>query len=438
MKYNINNFDKFLEVYKQIDNLKPSECIEILHQGLFLNTFSYFLPGKSTYLINKEIANLPQANILFLGTGNGIWLRDLELNNRFSIIPETAELGTFIKHIFPDYLIVEDDEERKYDFIIIANSDLEIPNNLIRKLTKGGKIIAIKDHDFLVKKDFSDTRLNLKNYLSLTDVYNVGYSTQMLGLYFVSPYVNVNKVNKDYYLLKFSTEDTNYVHFYSTSSWDFDSYVINQIEKTSIDSEEFYKYSMSYSDLGDRWDFLYNTPLCLEIRKKVLLRGGQKLETLCKNIMIGIRFYSNNRRFNFKYYKSYQIINSSDFSTEKEDTSQRHEKFKSSRQGLLSFRIPKNADDVETHETWKIAKCIAREGDLLINRTYPFTAFIIENKKFNNHIISHEFIIIRSDYVFALIQFFKSQSFLDQIQGVRRESHLDIQDLLNLIVPTSL
>ena len=82
MIYSINDFEDFLSVFHEMSKMTPEDCINKLMYKTY-GTFNYYLPGVSERIIKNEIQNNSVTDLLFYGTGNGIWIKNLNIKENY-------------------------------------------------------------------------------------------------------------------------------------------------------------------------------------------------------------------------------------------------------------------------------------------------------------------------------------------------------------------
>ena len=294
MMYKIDDFTDFLSVYKQKEILSSEDCIiELNKTSPFGKNFDYYLHDITKYVIEKIINENKYSEILFHGTGNGIWIENLNIQQKISVLPETPELSSFLKHILK-HPVENDSDGKKYDLIISANSNLEILPVITEKLNQNGKLIFVATEEFIKDKSYEDIRYTIKNYFSISEIYELGISYLPIGNRLILPFINLNHYG-DYYLVivdnKFSG-DTSLTYFFNQNSKvsQEDMHLIREIY---IFEEKVKTFSLNYANLGSKWNYRYNLPSKNNARAKLARVGGTSLISLCDRILEGAIFYYN-------------------------------------------------------------------------------------------------------------------------------------------------
>ncbi len=99
----------------------------------------------------------------------------------------------------PNLEIEDDKEDKKYDLIIVANSNLEILPLIKEKLKPNGRLIFLASEEFIKERSKAEIRFIIKNYFSVKSLYEIGMSFVLAGNYFLYPFINVNR-HGTYYL----------------------------------------------------------------------------------------------------------------------------------------------------------------------------------------------------------------------------------------------
>lgn len=437
MNYNINDFEDFLKVYKQIGQSSPTECIEQLENNFLGKTFNYYLPSASAAIIKREIEDCNPQDLLFYGSGNGIWLNQLNLPKKFSIIPESKELGEFVQYIIPNVEVDQDPSDKQFDLIIIANSDIEILPILQRKLKPNGKVIFVASEKFVQAKSFLEKRNTLKNYFSIETIYDIGQASMfMLNRVFL-PHFNLNAWgNFSLICLSAVGKSTPTIDFYMNEHVK-PKENIDKLGKVVIAGEKFQRFSIDYESLGERWDIDYNMPHNFHKRQTIEKSGGVKLQSLCESIIQGLRFYYDSKYISSKFH-DYQILNAFSIKGIIEKANQTETKSISNK--ISPFSIPKNipTSKPKTKYSWKIAKSIIQEGDIVLSRRNPEIFLLIEKSRENKYIIDDEVVLIRSTQSNIILKFLESEGFKEQIMAFQLNENNMAEDLGELLIPNHL
>lgn len=441
MIYSINDFEDFLSIFHEMSKMTPEDCINKLMYKTY-GTFNYYLPGVSESIIKNEIQNNSVTDLLFYGTGNGIWIKNLNINKKITIFSETAELNTFIKYIMPNLEIEDDKEDKKYDLIIVANSNLEILPLIKEKLKPNGRLIFLASEEFIKERSKAEIRFIIKNYFSVKSLYEIGMSFVLAGNYFLYPFINVNR-HGTYYLTIIETTalaDSN-VDFY------FNSYSNKYEEDTSkvneqlIDNKNFKSFCIEYSELGFRWDYEYNLPYKFKKRCEIEKNGGLLLKNLCDKILGGIKFYYESREISSIYnglkifdeygLKGTQIKGESVIKPIKKSSKLRA-KIINPFDPLIDFE----GSPPKTNDSWKIEQLIIRIDDIIVSRRNPFYVCVADEKLGDKYIANNDLIIIRGKNSEILKNFFESIEFSNQLDAFAMNNSIEESDIGNFYVPT--
>ena len=442
MIYKIDDFTDFLSVYKQKEILSSEDCInELSLTSLFGKNFDYYLHNITKYVIEKIIKENKFPEILFYGTGNGIWIEKLNIQQKISILSETPELSSFLKHILK-HPVENDSDGQKYDLIISANSNLEILPVITKKLNPNGKLIFVATEKFIKDRTYEDIRYTVKNYFSISEIYELGISCLLFGNRLILPYINLNHFGTYYLVIvdnKFSGDNslTYFFNQYSKVSQE-DMQLIKDI---NISTEKVKSFSVNYADLGSNWNYGYNLPSNIKARMSIARVGGTSLMSLCDRILEGAIFYYNSKVIS-SVYNGLKIVD--DFKLKniysKSENSQINENIKI-QNNPLSKKLYGNLKNVsasspKTNDTWKIEQLIIRKDDILLSKKNPFLSYRVNESIADEYVANNELIIIRSQNSEILINFFQSESFINQINCLDVSNDLQEQDLRKLIVPT--
>jgi hypothetical protein len=416
-----------------MENLTPDECINELSKHYFGSTFEYYLPGISKYLIETEINKIPNCELLFYGIGNGIWINNLNINNSFSIVAETEELSTFVKHIMPNTEIKDDNNNSKYDLVVVSNSDVDILDIIKEKLKPRGRLIFVASEEFILGKKKSNIRRTIKNYFSISSIYELGSSYLLLGNRLILPYENVKQSGTFYLtIIENQVDPKGAVKFY------FNNYSKVSGEDIEINKELFRTFSVNYNQIEDRWDYEFNSPNKCNKRIEISKRGGIRFGLLCQNILGGINFYYESRFISSVFnghkildeFKLKEIIkNKSNINKVKTSDKDRPKNKLFDKLQIIPTSTPK------TEDLWKTEQLVLIENDIIINRNTPIFCMQCDNKIAKKYIASDELILIRGNNQEILKRFLDSEEFIEQLDAYSIKGKLDENDLINLIIP---
>lgn len=441
MIYSINDFEDFLSVFHEMSKMTPEDCINKLMYKTY-GTFNYYLPGVSERIIKNEIQNNSVTDLLFYGTGNGIWIKNLNINKKITIFSETAELNTFIKYIMPNLEIEDDKEDKKYDLIIVANSNLEILPLIKEKLKPNGRLIFLASEEFIKERSKAEIRFIIKNYFSVKSLYEIGMSFVLAGNYFLYPFINVNR-HGTYYLTIIETTalaDSN-VDFY------FNSYSNKYEEDTSkvneqlIDNKNFKSFCIEYSELGFRWDYEYNLPYKFKKRCEIEKNGGLLLKNLYDKILGGIKFYYESRYISsiyngLKIFDEYKLKGTQIKGESVIEPIKKPSKLRAKIKNPYNPPISFEGSPPKTNDSWKIEQLIIRIDDIIVSRRNPFYVCVADEKLADKYIANNDLIIIRGKNSEILKNFFESIEFSNQLDAFAINNSIEESDIGNFYVPT--
>ena len=213
------------------------------------------------------------------------------------------------------------------------------------------------------------------------------------------------------------------------------------IKDINISTEKVKTFSVNYADLGSNWNYGYNLPSNIKARMSIARVGGTSLMSLCDRILEGAIFYYNSKVIS-SVYNGLKIVD--DFKLKniysKSENSQINENIKI-QNNPLSKKLYGNLKNVsasspKTNDTWKIEQLIIRKDDILLSKKNPFLSYRVNESIADEYVANNELIIIRSQNSEILINFFQSESFINQINCLDISNDLQEQDLRKLIVPT--
>jgi hypothetical protein len=433
MKYDINKFEDFLSVFQKMENLTPDECINELSKHYFGTTFEYYLPGVSKYLIENEINKISNGELLFYGTGNGIWIKNLNINNSFSIVSETEELSAFVKHIMPNTEIKDDKNNLKYDLVVVANSDFDILDIIKEKLKPKGRLIFVASEEFILGKKKNNIRRTIKNYFSINSIYELGISYLPLGNRLILPYENVRQFGTFYLtVIDNKLDSKSDVKFY------FNNYSKVYGEEVEINNELFKTYNVNYNHIEDRWDYEFNSLDKCKKRIEINKRGGIRFGLLCENILEGINFYYESN-FISSVFNGHKILDEFKLKELIKNKSNIN-KVKTSDKGISKNKLFDNLQNIpaslpKTKDLWKTEQLIINENDIIINRRTPIFCMQSDNKIAKKYIASDELIIIRGENNEIIKRFIESEEFIEQLDANTINGLIEKIDLINLLIP---
>lgn len=442
MVYKINDFENFLSVFHEMLKLTPEDCINKLNHNNSYGTFNYYLPGVSESIIKNEIQNNSVNDLLFYGTGNGIWIKNLNINKKISIFSETAELNTFIKYIMPNLEIEDDNEDKKYDLIIVANSNLEILPLIKEKLKPNGRLIFLASEEFIKERSKAEIRFIIKNYFSVKSLYEIGMSFVLAGNYFLYPFINVNR-HGTYYLVIIEIKalaDSN-IDFYFNSYSNIYEEDTCKVNEQLIDNNNIRSFFIEYSDLGFRWDYAYNLPYKFKKRCEIEKNGGLLLGNLCNRIIEGINFYYESRVIStiyngLKIFDDFKLKSMLIKGESINKPIKKSSKLRANIRNPFAPPIKSEGSPPKTNDLWKIEQSIIRIDDILVSRTNPFYVCVVDEKLADKYIANNDLIIIRGQNSEILKNFFESIEFSNQLDAFAINNVIEESDIRNLYVPT--
>ncbi len=443
MKYKIADFTDFLEVYNNIEHLAPAECIEKLDNNFLGKTFNYYFTGGADSALKMEIEASAGLDLLFYGSGNGTWINKLNPPHSFAIYPETAELGKFVKFIMPKFEIVIDQKDKKYDLVVVGNSNLDILPVLQNKLKPNGTVIFIANEEFVVGKSNEELRKTLHHYFSIQSICDIGQASMFMFNSVFLPFVNVNHWG-DFSLIKIKSG--------STSSPTIDLYVngyfkpkqnIDKLEKIAFGDWNYQKFSIPYTQLATNWEVEYNLPYHYTKRAEIEKRGGLQFRNLCESIVQGMHFYYDSK-FISSIFQEYRILGSFEVKKllEKDQKTNQLDQIvdkKSQKKHPLMPDLTKiPTSKPQTKESWKIDKSIVKTGDIVMSRRDPELFLLIDEKRSNKYIIDKDVILIRSPHSAVIANFLHSAEYREQVAAYRLTEKNMATNLGDLLIPNHL